>query len=259
MEDYIYFSLTNSKYTYFKLISSNQKYQAKLYFVDYETGIATSSGVEIPSGEKIYTIGKVPAGDYVFVISSNGSVGDSYEFYLNATCPAGTSTQIGCSEDLRNVGREYSNGDIYANGVLVFNKNAISSDLFNWERKLDFQTGSSFTYRDLQVNKVVVDKIAGPCKYQSGYASSDSVMLIYCGIGTTWVYTESIKQGDNRTGTMVDVFGRKTPRQLDALDFDNSYTHILAYDVNTGRSIDFCSPLNYYYFHGLEKWPKIGD
>lgn len=113
------------------------------------------------------------------------------------------------------------------------------------------------------MSNVVPAAILGPTYYRSSYASSDNVMLIICDVGTTWLFAESERVNGVATVpySMVDVFGIKTPRQLASYDIDFTLTdryHILAYDIDSGRTIDFFSPLNWYYFNGYESWPTNG-
>lgn len=163
------------------------------------------------------------------------------------------------SDNLQYFGIITESGSIYANGQYLFEDSIIGTntgDTFNWKRTHDFQTGTDYSYLNMEVQNVIPDKIEGPTFYHSAYASSENVMLIFCDIGTTWVYTES------KPFTMVDVFGRKTPRQLDFLDAESfelhDRYHILAYDINTDQVIDFFSPLNAFYFTGAEPDPVNG-
>ncbi|MNP63049.1 hypothetical protein D3C76_1583960 [compost metagenome] len=54
-----------------------------------------------------------------------------------------------------------------------------------------------------------------------------------------------------------DISGRLTPRYLDQEDFDNWGDHILVYDLNTNKAIDFYSVLNFYYGAGIEANPVV--
>lgn len=50
-----------------------------------------------------------------------------------------------------------------------------------------------------------------------------------------------------------DAFGKKTPRNLDASDFNTGLGDLqLIYDINSGKVIDFYGPLNIYYGTGAE-------
>lgn len=258
-QDFLLFSVTSSKYMYARLDSNNSKYEAVICFADFSTGTLTPTNVS-QTANNGFSLNGLPAGDYaVWIHSTDNTYDSSYNFYINSTNPSGTvSTVKRATSDLQYIALQYSDGSIYSNGNYVFNTSIIGTTVqgqFDWERTHDFQTGSDYAYRKMKVSNVVPWMIMGPTYYRSNYASSDDVMLIICDVGTTWQYTES------RPFTMTDVFGRKTPRQLDAADVYGGLSdrfHILAYDTAKGEVIDFFSPLNYYYFMGAEPWPQNG-
>lgn len=258
-QDFLLFSITSSRYMFARLDSNNTKYEAVICFADFSTGTLTPTNVS-QTANNGFSLNGLPAGDYaVWIHSTDNSYDSSYNFYINSTNPSGTVSKLRRqTSDLQYIAMQYSDGSYYSNGKYIFNDSMIGTtvqELFDWERKSDFQTGSSYAYRQMKISNVVPLGVAGPTYYRSNYASSDDVLLIACDVGTTWQYTES------KPFTMNDVFGRKTPRQLDAADVYGTLSdryHFLVYDTAKGKVIDFFSPLNYYYFTGAEPWPENG-
>lgn len=242
------------------LISDNADYIAQLYIVNYETGEATATNIGNSAGNLIALNG-LPTGDYAFVIySADNTVGDSYTLQLNATNPADDVSQtLKITSDLLHFMLQYTSGDVYGDGTLIYNVNNINSanTHLNWSRNEDINWGTGYIHRGHEIYNVRIKQVAGPVSWKSSYASSDNVMLIYCDVDTSFTFFQSAyESGSYHEYSFVDTFGKTTPRSLDEEDLAE-YSHILAYDLNTGKSIDFYSPLNLYYASGAESAPVI--
>lgn len=263
--DIALFTITSPKNAVVRFDSDNADCAATLCYADMTAGTLTMTNFSVAANA--VKIVEIPEGDYAFYIhSSEGSADNTYSFYINATNPSGAIKGVReCSDDLQYVAFEYNNGDIYSNGKYALGSSYIGkvTSEFDWERKFDNSTGDGYRHIGMNVYNVIPAEISGPTYYSSSYASSDNVMLIKCDVGTCWAFDQSYRMNNEYIipFTMVDVFGRKTPRLLDKADSDGEYSdfyHYLVYDINTGKTIDFFSPLNYYYATGAEEWPKNG-
>lgn len=260
--DLYFFSASASKYLFAQLTSDNANYVSRLYMVNYETGQAALTNIGGMAGDT-FGINGLPAGDYALSVeTSNGSVGDSYKLSFNAANPSGNITSaMSVTADFRMV-LVYENGDVYGDGTYIYNTSNMNqpNEQMNWERNDEFTWGSGYTNRDHSVYNVLIKDIAGPVSWSSQHATSDNVMLVYCNVGTCFMYMESAYQSGTDPSyyrSFVDTFGKTTPRVLEDDDFE-MFDHILAYDLNTGKVIDFYSPLNYFYASGAESQPVIG-
>lgn len=259
--DMYFFDVTSSKFLVAQLTSDNSNYYARIYFVNYETGEAVPSNVGGPAGNLIGVNG-IPEGSYAFVISSpDGTVGDSYTFRLNATNPSGNiASTRKVYGDFRML-LEYTSGAVFADGVYVYNTSmmhdASANEHMNWEKDDNVSWGSGYIHRGHKVYHITIKNVAGPVSYSSQYATTDNAMLVYCDVDTCFSFMESAYQSDqSHEMTFVDTFGKTTPRALTADDFLDS-EHILVFDMNTGKSVDFYSPLNLYYAIGAAGTPKV--
>lgn len=258
--DFHFFSVTADKFMVARLLSNNVNYIAQLYIVNYETGEAIPTNIGNSSGNLIALNG-LPTGDYAFAIySADETVGETYTFQINATNPANNITQtLKITNDLQHFVLQYTTGDVYADGTFVYNVNTMSSanTHLNWTRNEDVNWGSGYIHRGHEIYNVRIKQVSGPASWSSSYASSDNVMLIYCDIGTGFTFFQSAyESGSYHEYSFEDTFGKVTPRALDEEDL-MEFSHILAYDLNTGKVIDFYSPLNIYYASGAEGAPTI--
>lgn len=61
------------------------------------------------------------------------------------------------------------------------------------------------------------------------------------------------QSGGKHNMTMTDIFGKKTPRNLDQDDFDMNLGEFqIIYDLDKGKAVDFYGPLNFFYQTGAE-------
>lgn len=259
--DMYFFSATASKFMIAQLSSENVNYEVRLYIVDYETGDITPTNICGTAGNLI-GINGLPADDYVFVVYANdGTAGDAYTLKINAANPSGSiASTVKITNDFRLILR-YTNGDIYGDGTYIYNISKMNQEnaQMEWTRNEDFSWGSGYIHRSHDVYNVNIKEVVGPASYSSSYATSDNVMLVYCDVDTGFAYMESAYQSGpdhEYERSFVDTFGKMTPRSLTADDFE-TFSHILVYDLNTGKAIDFYSPLNYYYACGAEGAPAV--
>lgn len=258
--DFQFFSVTSDKFMVARILSPNANYIAQLYIIDYETGEATPTNIGDLSGNLIALNG-LPTGDYAFAIySADDTVGDSYTLQLNATNPAANINKtLKITNDLKHFVLQYASGDVYGDGTFVYNVNNMkqSNTQLNWKQNEDVNWSGGYIHREHEIYNVRIKQVSGPASWSSRDAYSDNVMLIYCDVDTGFKFFQSYYQsGGPHEYSFIDTFGRKTPRPLDQEDF-LEFSHILAFDLNTGKSIDFYSPLNIYYATGAASAPTV--
>lgn len=239
-----------------RITSSNPDYFVQLFVVDYETGQAYPTDLIQPAGS-LLGLTNLPAGDYAFGITSGGDFGDSYTLQVNAKNPPNFTGAVSLSSTLQYFVAEYANGDVFANGAKVYNKQSKTAD-YEWERVFYFSYDGKYEQRTHSISSVKVKSISAPVSYSAPYASSSEAILVYLDVETLFMYHQSsYASGQYYHDTFVDTLGKKTPRYLDIDDMTNYGDHILAVDLKTGKPIDFFSVLNFYYAAGIEKLPTI--
>lgn len=257
-EDMFFFSVDSDRSMILKLLSGNADYLAQLYIVDWSTGDAYPTSVGAYAQTQI-TLKNLPAGDYLFRVYSEGSVGNAYNLRLNATNPANFQNFTSISDSLKYVVASYANGDLYASGTYIGNTLNHNSNM-DWTREFYFSWGNGYNSRTHKVSNVKIGSISAPVSYSSAYASSNNAILIYLGVDSSFMYHESYYQsGPNHVyeSSFYDTLGKLTPRSLDAEDINSFGPHLLVYDLNTQKAIDFYSVLNYYYAAGIESPPTV--
>lgn len=257
-QDMYFFSVDSDRSMVLKLLSGNADYLAQLYIIDWSTGQAYPTSVGAYAQTQI-GLKNLPAGDYMFLVYSDGSVGDAYTLRMNAANPADYQTLLSISDSLKYVVASYANGDIYASGVFVGNTNSSSTNL-DWTREYYFSWGSGYSSRTHKVSNVKIGSVSAPVRYSSSYASSNNAILIYVDEGTSFMYHQSYYQsGPDHVyeSSFYDTLGKRTPRSLDVEDINSFGPHLLVYDLNTRKAIDFYSVLNYYYAAGIESPPTV--
>lgn len=242
--DFYFFNVPNERSLLFKLASSNSQYKVQLYKIDWDAGQAYPTNINVGPGTQV-NVSDLYAGDWGLRVFSEGSVGDSYTIKMNATNPGGFSNVLFTADSFMYTVLKYPNNDIYSNGVYVCNLTGENPHL-DWNR---WSHNSSENWnRTHNVDYVKILNISTPVNYSSEYASSNNAILIYLDKGTMFTYFFN--------GSFTDVLGRTTPRRLD--DVDMMYgSHVLVYDLNTGKPIDFYSPLNFYYRSNIEPTPTV--
>ena len=265
-EDWHFFKVTKDRIIFMQLKSNNPSYKVTLYIVDYEEGTATPTNFQATATGASVGANGLEAGDYLLVVTSSGTLGDSYSLGINAANPAGILKAYEYTPSLQQGKVLYANDDYYVNGTFVLNsKPGASMAHLRWNRSFYFSYGGNSSSRTHDVDDVRIRDIKGPFTYSSNYASSDNVMLIEVGEGTLYTYYESRRQSVpyESWATNDDPTGRRTPRRLDALDFQYPNTeHYLVYDLHTGKVIDFYSEnLNFYYTMAIENatWTELKD
>lgn len=260
-EDIFFFSVNTDRSMVLRLLSENPDYLAQLYIVDWSTGQAYPTSVGAYAQTQI-ALKNLPAGDYLFLVYSEGNVGESYTLRMNATNPANYSLISYISETLSIVMASYPNGDVYSSGTLIYNSKNTGGTYANldWTREFYNSWGSGYTSRTHKIYNPTIRSVSAPVSYSSSYASSGQAILIYVGLGTGFMYHEAYYQsGPDHIyeSSFYDTLGKRTPRNLDEDDLSNWGDHILVYDLNTNKTIDFFSVLNFYYAAGIEPLPTI--
>lgn len=248
-DNYVFFTVTKDTFIMARIASNNSDYTLNLYKIDNLTDEALPTDIVINSNDTLALNG-LQKGDYLFKISSNGTAGDPYSLQINATNPAGAIDSMAeVSSTLQYLVFSYQNYEVYANGIYVFSYDpTVSASHLNWTRDNIINSPGVIHERKLSIGNVKVRTFSGPVAYESDYASSDSAILLYLNEGTAFSTFEStfIDEPFSYTSSFNDVNGKATPRFLDSSDFTSS-NHILVFDLNTGKVIDFLSDLNYYY------------
>ncbi|MGG6313256.1 hypothetical protein [Paenibacillus macerans] len=258
-DDMWFFSVDTDRSMVLQLLSGNMDYMVQLYIVDWSTGQAYPTSVGTYAQSRI-GLKNLPAGDYMFYVASGGTVGDDYALQANVSNPANYATVKYFTDSLDIMMVAYENGDVYSNGAFIYNPNNTSATYANldWAREFYFSWGSGYNSRTHKIYNPTIKSVSAPYSYSSSYASSDNVLLIYAGTGTGFMYHEAYYQsGPDHVyeSSFDDTLGKRTPRNLDEDDLTNWGDHILIYDLNTNKTIDFYSVLNYYYAAGIEPNP----
>lgn len=250
-----FFSPQSNKALFSRMLSDNINYRLQLYVVDWNEGVAYPTDLIKKPGELLY-FSNLPAGDYALQVRSEGSVGNQYTIQLNVANPANLTTILADSGNLAYIVASYDDGSVYVNGEFAFN---LSGNNLEWKREFNLSLPGGYSTRTHNLSDIKVAGVSSPVYYASSYGSSPKALLIYLDKGTLFTYHESQYQSGTPPyyySSFVDTLGKKTPRRLD--EDDNNYgSHILAFDLNTGKSIDFFSTLNFYYAAGIEKLPSI--
>ncbi|GGE35999.1 hypothetical protein GCM10011391_13500 [Pullulanibacillus camelliae] len=258
-DDFWFFSVDTERSVIFNIQSTNPDYAVELYQIDWETGTAYPTSLGGYSGDEV-AYNQLPSGDWALRVYTTGTTyGDSYSIKMNATNPSGAANILSESDSLLYVVLSYPNGDIYSNGTYVATIGGDNTHL-NWKREYYFTWDGNYDQRTHEISEVKIKSISGPVSYHSDYASSDNAILIYLDEGTLFMYNESsFRSGPptQYTNSFVDTIGKTTPRRLDSDDLTNWGDHILVYDLNKQKPIDFYSVLNYYYASGVEPLPSI--
>ncbi len=246
------FKITASKYLFSKMISTNNEYAYQIYRINDTGDLEIFCDYALAGGE---INGMIPAGQYLFVVTSLGdSYGDSYTLFMNAATPCpSNAVSLGVltmSDSYRHVTVQIGTSDgnmvLYCDGVRAFDQSEPS--LLDWERVLDLSWSTGYNYNKHEIYDAVVSGISGVGTYTSDYVTSDNAVILYLDIGTGYMYNESKRNWN--TGEHIfhfnDPAGNTTPRKLNADDIANYHCRLI-FDLNTGRSIDFWSELNWYY------------
>ncbi|WP_067839112.1 hypothetical protein [Amphibacillus sediminis] len=257
-DDWWFFSVDSDRSILFQLDSAISDYYVQLYLIDWSTGTAYPTALGGQAGQTI-AHSSLPEGDWALRVFSEGTVGDAYTLRMNASNPEGASGVISSSTSLQYLVLSYPNGDIYVNGSYLANQTGNNSHL-DWERVFMFSWDGNYNQRTHSISSVKIRNISAPVSYQSNYAKSDNAIMLYLDIDTLFMHHESYFRSGPPTqyeSSFVDTLGKVTPRRLDQDDLTNWGDHILIYDLNTNKSIDFFSVLNFYYASGAEPIPTI--
>ena len=144
-----------------------------------------------------YTIGSVPArandlsaGDWGLLVTSSGTVGNTYRIDMNAAGPGGVASIESSTDTLNSVVWRYPNNDLYFNNTFIANTDQANSNL-DWSRPFYFSSGGSYQSRDHDIAEARVSDISTRVNYSSNYASSDNAVLITLDEETLFTYFES--------------------------------------------------------------------
>ncbi|SDZ09112.1 hypothetical protein SAMN05421736_10640 [Evansella caseinilytica] len=256
--DFYFFSVPDERNIILRILSNNSNYRVDIYEVDWSTGTAYPTNFGTSSGNTVIGSG-LYASDWALVVTSTGTVGDTYSVQMNIASSGGTI--ISASAALQSVVVRYPNNDLYLNEHYIANTTeaANTNPHLDWERRFYFSYDGNYQSRTHDISDARVSYISTRANYQSSYASSNNVVLIVLNIDTLFTYFESEFRSGPPTyyySSFVDTTGRTTPRRLDSIDLARN-PDILVYDLNTNKVIDFVSNLNYYYARGIEPAPVV--
>lgn len=258
--DFYFFSVPDTRSAIFRILSSNPNYRVDLYEIDWDTNTAYPVGLGGTSGNDLFANG-LYAADWGLMVTSTGTVGDTYSIQMNVSSPGGATSLMKTSGALQSTVWGYSNGDLYLNeNYIASTTQAVNTNPhLNWERKFYFTSGGNYQSRDHDISDARVSHITTRANYISDYASSDNAVLIVLKEETLFTYFESVYRSGPpvyHNYSFVDTTGRTTPRRLDWIDTAGN-PDILVYDLNTNQVIDFVSNLNYYHSKGIEPSPTV--
>ena len=253
---FLLFTVSTSRVMFSKFTSGNSEYAMALCQVTSDGSILQVTDF-YTSGSQINAI--LGAGQYAFAILNGGTTyGNSYTVSVNTSTP-GTNVTNAAIHDVNSYYSHIVTLVVMDNKTYIYADGKVVTDLddtseLDWERVLDLSWSTGYNYNKHKISNVVVRDVSLPIIYKSDFASSNNAVIIYLGVGTSYMYNES--KWDTTTGYRVfhflDPLGNETPRRLTADDINN-YRCWLIYDLDTGESIDFCSPLNWYYATGTEE------
>lgn len=259
------FTVTSNKFLMAQLNVANEDCMVRIYFVDFSTGTLTPSNIVKTAGE-LMVVSNLPTGDYAFVVSSLDNEPDiSYTLSVNAVNPAGNLKRAyWLTSDLQEAGLLYTSNHLYSNGNLVFNFNNPAEHDLNWLRIYEVKWSGGYSEKTHEIYNVVLnsrqpymtsqDGGPGIFSYKATSVSADHAVILNLGVGTGFSYMDSNYQsGGKHNMTMTDIFGKKTPRNLDQDDFDMNLGEFqIIYDLDKGKVVDFYGPLNFFYQTGAE-------
>ncbi|ANY66852.1 hypothetical protein BBD42_10525 [Paenibacillus sp. BIHB 4019] len=259
-QNFYFFSLPTARSIIFRTQSANAGYRVDLYQIDWSTGTAYPTGIGNTSGN-LSAANNLPAADFGLLVTSTGTVGDTYNIQSNASAPNGAISFNSVSNLLQSVVWKYSNNDLYLNNKRIANTTnaANTNPHLDWERKYYFSYGGNYQSRTHSISDARVNYITTAVDYHSTNASSNNAVLIVLKEDTLFMYHYSTFASGPPTQyfqTFVDTKGYTTPRRFGLLDMLGN-PQILVYDLNTNKVIDFVSDLNYYYANGIEPAPTV--
>lgn len=253
---FLVFTSSSKRVMFSKFTSGNSEYAFALCKITSDGSIQQATDF-YTSGSHINAV--LDAGQYAFAILNSGTTyGNSYTVHVNSSTPGANVTNA----SIHDVNSYYSHivtlvamnnsTYIYVDGQEVTDVNDTSN--LDWERELNLSWSGGYNYNKHEIYSVNIRDVSLPIVYTSDYASSNNAVIIYLGTGTGYMYNESKR--NTTTGAHIfhflDPLGNETPRKLTSNDIDN-YRCWLIFDLDTGKSIDFCSPLNWYYATGTEE------
>ena len=114
---------------------------------------------------------------------------------------------------------------------------------------------------DFQRPRKLLKRLCLTAIYNGRYASTNTsylrnVLLIEL-TRTSYVpfYVLDVKRvNDETVPNSNDRYGYKTPRRIGSEDEDFDNTHYLVYDLDSGKIVDFASPLNIFYYNSDEEY-----
>lgn len=174
LTDYYFFSVPQDKNILLNLQSSNPNYRVVLYRVNYSLGQAYPTNIGTTSGHFAFNNTTDPnnpndpnspnrfhAGDWLLVVNSTGTVGNSYTINLNVSGPPLALTPTISSLASQSVVWPYPNGDLYLNDTYIANTKNVNPHL-DWKREFYFSSGGSYSSRSHDISEVRVSSTAIP-------------------------------------------------------------------------------------------------
>lgn len=251
--DILVFTLTEDKYIAAKLDTANTDYYLQLGVVNFETGDVTALTDYTSNANGILGLWAVPAGDYAILVLSNGTYGDAYSCYINATNPYSELSSIEeTSSNLLDIVLKYSDNKIYVNGQYIATTGGVSNTQLDWHRNTEFSYTGGYVNRDHYISNARVKKVHRPITYTSNYVSSNNAVVIELDVDTLFTFFFSSFNSANPDAAVrsfVDISGQLTPRAFTSADI-NGTTQYLIYDLNTNTAIDYYGIYNYFYNGG---------
>ncbi len=237
--DFYTFSVSSSRSVVFRFLSGNSNYTANLASHDPSTGNVTLSNLWLSPNDVKWT-SELPKGNYCWVIlsSTNTYTTDKYRISMNALNKSGATQHIVSSASLAYSTFAYD--DVFLmNGIDVENAainaaNAISKFEDRYEGPSPTNTVATVTvYTDPKY-------ISGPLYYGS-YESNNPNLNLKTGMGHSTANAIFIPIEGNIMGCTYAT--KYVPTQA----LQETAVGLLVYDLESGKIIDFMSPINIFY------------
>lgn len=214
--------------------TNQSAYTLTLGLADYTTGQISLSNIVLSPGDRyMITFSPLPSNqDYAWVVQSKNT-------------PSGASYSFKYDNDYNDAFYTAPNGDEYAvrNQKMYLNDSLVNLD---YRYDVSFQTPYGYQERhiwveDMNVYPVFVGSVEWYASKQRQYYDNVIVLTLLPG-GT---FTHHFYQNPPLMNWgYSDAFGIKTPRALTSDDFTYRGDHILVYDIDQGKTIQFVSGLS---------------
>lgn len=237
--DFYPFSLSKSRTAIFRFLSENSDYTANLATHDTSTGNVTLSNVWLNHGDVSWS-SKLPAGNYCWVIlsSTNTYTSARYRISMNARNESGATEHINTSADLSYSTFSY-NGTLYMNGINIEDtaRNAAKT-ISKFEDRME---GPSPTNTVATVTVLTGYEYISDSLFYGSYTSTNPYKNVKTGLYHSTDHAIFIPIVGHSMSCTYSTYYVPTQQLIETA------VGILVYDLESGKIIDFMSPINIFY------------